>query len=256
MQWISRVQYVEHARNAGADILKGTGQWLLRHEKFQTLRNSLTSQILWLRGDPGTGKTKLTHIVLDALNTLEKNTPIAYFFCNRNENERRDALTIVRTLLKQLSLHSDRTMMPLVTEYENQEIMGFPGGPPGLERCEELIIEILRRSGRIFIVIDALDECYEDSIDELLELLHNISTSPEGEVKCFVSSRNHDDIILQLEDVPNHYIQPENNQEDIERVIEWKLDMSIKRKYLLRGNVSPDLKQHIMRTLSRKAQGM
>lgn len=146
--------------------------------------------------------------------------------------------------------------MPLVREYDRREQSGFSAGPPSLERCQELILEILEISGRIILVIDALDECHLDTRNSLLHMLQAISRSSGGDVKCFVSSRNDDDIVLELEGVPNHYIRPTDNRRDIHRFIEWKVTSAIRDRKLLRGNVSDELKRLVIWELSRKAQGM
>ena len=146
--------------------------------------------------------------------------------------------------------------MLLLQEYERQELSGFSDGPPSLERCQELILETMECSRRIALIIDALDECALDTRDSLLRMLQNLSTSPVGEIKCFVASRNDDDIVLELEGVPNHYIKPADNKKDIQRFIEWRVSHSIQDRKLLRGNVSDELKEQIIMELSRNARGM
>lgn len=180
----------------------------------------------------------------------ELQTPRAFFFCSRGENERRDPTTIARTLVKQLASLSDETMRLLVLEYDRQEQSGFSYGPPSLERCQELILEILAISKRIVLVIDALDECHLDTRVALLRMLQAVSRTSLGEIKCFASSRNDDDIVLELEGVPNHYIKPTDSQRDIHRFVETKVATSIRDRRLLRGRVSEELKHLIVRELS------
>ena len=182
--------------------------------------------------------------------------PFAYFFCNRNEAERRNPTLIAQALVKELSSHSEATMMPLVQAYDLQELRGFSDGPPSLERCQELILEILKCSRRITLVIDALDECTLETRHSLFRMLQVLSNSTNGEFKCFVASRNDDDIILELEGVPNHYIRPTDSRTDIQRFIEWRVTDAIQNRKLLRGKVSKDLEDQIISRLSRNAHGM
>jgi hypothetical protein len=51
LQWISKIPYEMHARQAYAGTLKDTGQWLLGHEKFRQWELQGASSMLWLRGD-------------------------------------------------------------------------------------------------------------------------------------------------------------------------------------------------------------
>ncbi|KAK5441925.1 hypothetical protein LTS15_011190 [Exophiala xenobiotica] len=277
LQWISLIPYNEHARLAALGMVPDTGQWLLSHEKFRAWAAMDAPGILWLRGDrtcrrpqitsilltpkannnvAGTGKTKLVSSVISTLTAKEPHTPLAFFFCSRGENERRDPTTIARTLVKQLASLSEETMRPLALEYDRQEQSGFSDGPPSLDRCQELILEILAISKRVILVIDALDECHLGTRGLLLKMLQNVSRTTGGETKCFVASRNDDDIVLQLEGVPNHYIKPTDSQTDIHRFVETIVTAAIRDRRLLRGKVSDELKRQIVRELSRGARGM
>jgi hypothetical protein len=71
-----------------------------------------------------------------------------------------------------------------------------------------------------------------------------------------VSSRDDDDIILELEAVPNLYVDAADNAGDIERFILREISSSIDRRMLLRGKVNDQLKRQIISTLVEKADGM
>jgi hypothetical protein len=71
-----------------------------------------------------------------------------------------------------------------------------------------------------------------------------------------VSSRDDDDIILQLQAVPNLYVDAADNAGDIERFILREINSSIDRQILLRGEVDDQLKRKIISTLVEKADGM
>lgn len=59
LQWFSPLPYQQYHVQASTDVLAGTGDWLLRDERFKTWGGSSSPSILWLRGPPGFGKTKL-----------------------------------------------------------------------------------------------------------------------------------------------------------------------------------------------------
>jgi len=71
-----------------------------------------------------------------------------------------------------------------------------------------------------------------------------------------VSSRNDDDIILELEEVPNLYVDAADNAEDIKRFILREINSSINNRILLRGKVDDQLKRQIISALVAKADGM
>ena len=59
LQWFSPLPYQQYHVQASTDVLAGTGDWLLHDERFRTWASSSSTSILWLRGPPGFGKTKL-----------------------------------------------------------------------------------------------------------------------------------------------------------------------------------------------------
>ncbi|KOS39496.1 hypothetical protein ACN38_g9662 [Penicillium nordicum] len=67
--------------------LKESYGWILRHPQFQHWRDSNDSQILWIKGDPGKGKTMLLCGFIDELRPTTKladsqaKTFLSFFFC-------------------------------------------------------------------------------------------------------------------------------------------------------------------------------
>ena len=59
LQWFSPLPYQQYHVQASTDVLAGTGDWLLRDERLKIWGRSSSPSILWLRGPPGFGKTKL-----------------------------------------------------------------------------------------------------------------------------------------------------------------------------------------------------
>lgn len=56
----------------------------------------------------GAGKTKLVSKVIDHIRDHQRHSALAYFYCNRNEDSRRDRENILRSFVKQLSLSKDK----------------------------------------------------------------------------------------------------------------------------------------------------
>lgn len=59
LKWFSPLPYQQYHVQASTDVLAGTGDWLLRDERLSTWSSSSSPSLLWLRGPPGFGKTKL-----------------------------------------------------------------------------------------------------------------------------------------------------------------------------------------------------
>lgn len=75
-------------------------------------------------------------------------------------------------------------------------------------------------------------------------------------MKVFVSSRDDQDIVCRLNNLPDVFIHATDNGEDIENFIRLQVNQSIKDKTLLSGNVTEGLKTRITSRLIEGAQGM
>jgi hypothetical protein len=188
---------------------------------------------------------------------------MAYFYCARNgaEPERANPDEIMRSILKQLSCATLQQPIrePLAGTYkQRKEEADNDGCEPTkltLTECVELILALLETIPAT-IIIDALDECDPARRHELLLALDRIREESTSLVKVFVSSRDDQDIVCQLNHSPDVFIHATNNCEDIENFVRFQVNQSIKDKTLLRGNVTEELKNRITSSLIEGAQGM
>jgi hypothetical protein len=141
-------------------------------------------------------------------------------------------------------------------EYMKREQAGFPEDLLDLRRCQELITEAIMHLPHVTLVIDAMDECDLNSRHRLLSTIRGICAVCPENVSVFLSSRNDHDIVLELEGFPNHYIQPQDNADDIAKYVDFRLQEAIAQRRLLRGNASAKLISVIAKELTAKANGM
>jgi hypothetical protein len=183
---------------------------------------------------------------------------VIYFYCKRDEPDRQDATKIMQSLVRQLSVQLPGYGVPksVTDEYEKREKRAFSSRHLSFQECQKLIVSLLDIYPQTTIAIDALDEIDRESRKPFLESLSTIAQASKNLVKIFVSSRDDDDIILELESVPNVYIDAADNAGDIERFILREINRSIDRRILLRGKVDDQLKMQIISTLGEKADGM
>lgn len=180
-----------------------------------------------------------------------------YFYCDRHEADRQDPDAIFRAILKQLSHVKTGCIHPHVLEhYRASKREGFPSGELAIGESTDLIIKLLHVYSKSTIVIDALDECDINRREDLLESLQKILTLAPNLVKIFVSSRDDKDITRQYSALPNLYIQAKDNVHDINAYVDYKIDESIRKRKLLNGKLSPELKELIVRTIQNGANGM
>jgi hypothetical protein len=182
---------------------------------------------------------------------------VVYFYCNRNEQQRRDPTEVMRAIVKQLSVALLPNLPNQVAAVYNERVEhGLVAGPLSFDESCVLVRDLLDIYPHTTIVIDALDESHPEQRWLLLKALKSLISSSNSLVKIFVSSRDDIDIKLELEEVPNLYICPQDNTGDINHFVRREVVGSIRNRRLLRGNVTDELKEFIISATVEKADGM
>ncbi|KAJ3492943.1 hypothetical protein NLG97_g5047 [Lecanicillium saksenae] len=216
---ISAIPYPHHHKAARKGRLDGSGLWLFKKTAFQHWQNESTSSVLWLHGITGSGKTKLTSLVVD---TLLGDTKVAYFYCMRSPAEpcRGQCDKILASIVRQLASFKPATpILPPALEHYQEAIDGitdFEDHAWSTEECHAVLQTLIPLYPAVAIVIDALDEVQYEERRQLLHVLERLMQVLICPLKIFISSRDDRDIVLQLQNSPNIYIDASDNQEDID----------------------------------------
>ncbi|CZR60508.1 related to vegetatible incompatibility protein HET-E-1 [Phialocephala subalpina] len=266
LQWLSTIQHKKHHKVKRNEYLEGSCGWLLGSREYIKWKKSSTSSILWLHGIAGSGKSVLVSSVVEDFHQEQSGNPsaapIAYFYCSRDagESERANPEEIMRSILEQVASNTANLPIrePVVGIYKQKkrENRGLPPKEPlTLDETTDILLKIFEENP-VTIVIDALDECDPDERHKLLEALDTIISESASLVRVFVSSRNDGDIVCQLEESPNIFIRASDNSADIARYVQEQVSEAIKKKRMIKGKVSPEMKERIVTTLIDGAQGM
>ncbi|KAJ5538249.1 hypothetical protein N7494_007728 [Penicillium frequentans] len=182
-------------------LLKDSYCWILDNEQFKEWQDSQSSRLLWIRGDPGKGKTMLLCGVIDELTqSTGDNANISFFFCQATDVRINNATAVLRGLIYSLVEKQPSLLSHVRTRYD-------PAGKTLFEdinawnALSNIFTDILRDPNlqNTYLVIDALDECTID-LPFLLDLvIQEIST--HSHVKWIVSSRNWPSIEERLDTV-------------------------------------------------------
>jgi hypothetical protein len=203
---ISSLKFVVQHKLAHSGLVEDSGKWFLNKPQYQQWRDESCSSILWLHGIPGSGKTKLTSMVVSE---SKKSNHTAFFYSVRNpvEPERSESDHILRSLLRQLSCPSPGgpILGPILSKYEDA-LEGSEDYSDVLwtfDDCIEAMIELCNLYPAVVLIIDALDEVNPLNRLDLLNGLLRVMEESDALIKIFISSRENMDIFDCLETKPN-----------------------------------------------------
>ncbi|KAH9203227.1 hypothetical protein DL95DRAFT_350087 [Leptodontidium sp. 2 PMI_412] len=185
-------------------LLRDSYQWIFEHTDFHKWRNNEQGRVLWIKGDPGKGKTMLLCGMIDEMSALTRlrdksaTTLLSFFFCQATDSRINNAAAVLRGLIYLLIDQQPSLIKHIRKKYDD-------AGKPLFEDANawvalsEIITTILQDPSlnNTYLIIDALDECVADLSKLLNFIVQKSSISPR--VKWVVSSRNWPDIEERLE---------------------------------------------------------
>ncbi|KAL6702197.1 ankyrin repeat-containing domain protein [Trichoderma pleuroticola] len=188
------VKFSHYQRNLLAQISQNTGEWLLEDENFLNWKESRSpSQILWMHGIPGSGKTMLVSLIIDSIEKefCRLESACVYFFFQEDEKPRASLARVWATLLTQLlERSSDNIADDLKATFNSPFRRSAP-----LDSSEyfDLFKAQAATMKTVYLILDALDSC-QNTVPEmtlgglqknLRELPNNVRilcTSREGRI--------------------------------------------------------------------------
>lgn len=216
LNWLSATDYTNQRNDILARRQAGTGEWLLISKEFKDWVEK-PKQMLFCWGLPGAGKTIIAAIVIDSLETrfqTDNNVGIAYLFCDfKLQDQKPEGL--LRSLLRQLV--GERSVPDNVIELFNQ--YKLKREPPLLKDISKVLSSVISSYSRVFIVVDALDECQTRCRMSFVKEMLSLQT--ETEVNIFATSRAIPDVVKAFEGRASLEIRA--SKEDVQNYIDENL---------------------------------
>ncbi|KAK8169665.1 hypothetical protein IWX90DRAFT_186617 [Phyllosticta citrichinensis] len=191
----------------------GTCEWILTEKDFVSWKRGAYNRIIWICGKAGSGKIFLCSSVITHL--AKRTTPndtepiLTYFFCKIDDPSRSKGEEIMLHLLTQLfgvlssldkkfaspihpgdHLTKGKIIRALAEEANDKK----RADEFGISICARIFQRIVRELDRkVFIVLDALDECADRQNNGLFDALTQM-VEQEPNVQLLIASRDEDDI--------------------------------------------------------------
>ncbi|KAK8137474.1 hypothetical protein PG984_002967 [Apiospora sp. TS-2023a] len=224
---------------------KGTCPWLLRLPKYEQWKQERKSGLLWLEGIIGSGKTvAMANIVADVSLTES----CAYIFCSSKESQK--ARSIIGCIAYYL-VRRVPTDDPLWEQAASKEDAGLMS----ISDIEDLILKACHVDDRIFIVIDALEECHPEEFGDVFQFLTGLMKQRKVLVCCLCRPESdcQRSFLRMVDSSERLYIRLDDAARSGE--MEQFIEAEIERKASSR-NLDQNLKAFIKTQLVAGAQGM
>ncbi|KAL8404268.1 hypothetical protein RB594_009215 [Gaeumannomyces avenae] len=239
------------------DALKDSYGWILGHSDFIRWRNG-DARLLWIKGDPGKGKTMLLCGIIRELEPQTKSgsskseTLLSYFFCQATDPHLNNATAVLRGLIYMLICKQPSLLCHAQDRFDDVGEPLFPKDRAWGE-LRTIFTNMLLDGNlpRTHLIIDALDEC-EAGLNDLLKFVLQEANLPR--VKWIISSRNSVEQRTRPESSQSILsLELQQNANSVSRAIEAYIDHMTVQIESLQND--PSLQDHVRQVLRQKADG-
>ncbi|KAL7961267.1 hypothetical protein V8C34DRAFT_274241 [Trichoderma compactum] len=251
-EWLDPPSFADRYEDVASQCMPGTTSWLLEHTIFRSWLQDgkeVRGGSLWVRGNPGSGKSVLAASTIQELKGLGSSNPVCYFFFNSTQdiipNTTSTAYRVLLSQILQYKINDDQLRETL----EFAMYFQSPGQKTASKKEINDLMELcLHSDDNVYLVLDGLDEC-EDS-RELVEKLRRLTDQATTRLALFcrptltwlskrISSLKIISIDLSNKDDIQHYLRQSLKDMKIEGLLPKSLDY-----------------KEVAKTLTRRADGM
>ncbi|KAF8963113.1 ankyrin repeat-containing domain protein [Flammula alnicola] len=241
--WLTPINFRSIHNDTFLKHTPGTGVRFLKSKEFQRWL-STSGEMLWVTGMPGAGKTILSSIVVDHLQTLHSSShdvAVIISYCHyTNQYSVEDLLS---SFIKQLLEHHDAVFSDVQSFYDAHK---RDATRPTRRELRELFQKLCSHLKAVHISIDALDEVSDDTKYDILDAVASFSRA-----NVFLASRPLDAFEHLLPEARCLRLDP---RDDIKLFIRKKLEETPRLRGILKGNEG--LIPEILEKLRTKSEGM
>ncbi|RDW90658.1 uncharacterized protein DSM5745_02433 [Aspergillus mulundensis] len=219
-QDILEANHRRHSTNKASHVT-GTSEWLFQTSEFlEWSGKGPQSPIIWMSGDPGTGKSILCSRVIQHIQDTDPAAAIAFHFFRFDQEC--STIDLLRVMAGQLleSLRQSTKDVPdsmlSLTETLGASVQNVMDMMRALTSSPSL--------PRTFLFIDGLDEELSErrwitARETLLSLIALVTTHPGNSVRLWLSSQAHNTILKTMEGYPRIHLV-DQNESDIRLLFE------------------------------------
>lgn len=238
-------------------LLRQSFEWVLQTTEYQSWKTGDGVCLLWIKGGAGKGKTMMSIGLIEELSQEEpKGTVVAYFFFQNGDNELNTLVSLTKGLIMRLVTQCVELKEVLRNRWDARH-EPFTEDFTSWQVLWEVFLEVLDRCTRprVYIVIDALDECQGDDMAGFLKLIVRNGLDHPKKIRWLLTSRPSD--VAERALIPGHEqmqvsleLNSDSVSQSVQAYVSHKVDeLSHQNRY--NDTLRNELKIH----LSSKAEG-
>jgi hypothetical protein len=172
-------------------LLSAAIEWIFQDtERFLNWQNNLDVSLLWIKGGAGKGKTMMTIGITERLLSASDNSVIVtFFFCRNDNSQLKTIAAILKGLILRL-LSKNRGLEDALLNRWDRKTKQFTEDMNVWQTLWDVFLEMLDhcRPRKVYVVIDALDECEDKDMADFLGRIVRRGLYQSG-VKWLLTSR-------------------------------------------------------------------
>lgn len=219
LDWLTPVDFAAQQSDIIREKQEGTGIWFADSPEFLSWISG-SGQTLFCPGIPGAGKTMIAAIAVDHLwkHLQNKDIGVAYIYCNYKTQADQTATNLAAAILKQLIQQRPAIAEPVANLYDSHADRRTR---PSLEEILHALQKVVSDYSKVYVVIDALDECLKDHRNRLLAMLHDLQSSRS--LSFMATSRFIPEVIQQFSHSPTIEVRADDS--DVRRFVAGRMDL-------------------------------
>jgi hypothetical protein len=227
-----------------------TGDWLLKSSQYQSWKTGVVSH-LWMYGKAGCGKTILCSTAIEDIRVTceqDANTSFAFFYFSFSDERKQSDSDLLRSLVAQLGWREPGLSMLRQAYGDAKRSVLRP------DELEKILLASIRSCSKVYLLIDALDECPEDheTRQSVLARIERL-TQDAPNLRILATSRELDRIRKSMEALIAEPLRVTTRAVDDD--IQIYLAKEVSRDRSLR-ELSSEMRTLIQSTIASQADGM
>lgn len=212
--------------------------------------------LLWIKGGAGKGKTMMSIGLIEQLSLLQdQSTIVTYFFCQNADDGLNTLEAIIKGLILQLVNQQEELKESLRRRWDTTKER-FDEDMTSWRTLWNIFFEMLHqcKCPRVYVVVDALDECQDNGMGDLLKLIVRTGLDYPSKIKWLLTSRPLDSAERELLAGSDQVlVSLELNSKHISEAVKTYINYKV-TELDRRSTYGPTLRQKIHTELTNKAE--